>query len=70
MVCVYSMKRFRVRLSFVFKLLHTLSLALRNVMEKCIHQSPLWLHKEYRPSLLLGLVVSVGGITEHTAKDI
>ena len=26
-------------------------------------------NQEYRSSLLLGLVVSVGGITEHTAKD-
>ena len=32
----------------------------------CLQALPL---QEYRPSLLLGLVVSVGGITEHTAKD-
>ncbi|CAE7544206.1 TBCD [Symbiodinium pilosum] len=31
--------------------------------------TPLLAVEEYRPSLLLGLVVSVGGITEHTAKE-
>eukprot|EP00930_Biecheleria_cincta_P049645 TRINITY_DN34848_c0_g1_i1.p1 TRINITY_DN34848_c0_g1~~TRINITY_DN34848_c0_g1_i1.p1 ORF type:complete len:724 (-),score=152.78 TRINITY_DN34848_c0_g1_i1:27-2084(-) len=30
---------------------------------------PLLAHEEYRPALVMGLVVSVGGLTEHTAKD-
>eukprot|EP00931_Biecheleriopsis_adriatica_P103359 TRINITY_DN78205_c0_g1_i1.p1 TRINITY_DN78205_c0_g1~~TRINITY_DN78205_c0_g1_i1.p1 ORF type:complete len:1345 (-),score=315.69 TRINITY_DN78205_c0_g1_i1:44-4051(-) len=30
---------------------------------------PLLAYEEYRPALMMGLVVSVGGLTEHTAKD-